>query len=102
AARDFLSAHGQHAAAQPAQVSLVRQREGRHRNAMYQFSYAEIQSDSVADARDREKQILTRSIDLLIAAREKGTPSVEAAQAIHFLNRVWTAFIGDLGNEENE
>lgn len=69
---------------------------------MYQFSYAEVQSNSVADAKDREKQILTRSIDLLIAAKEKGTPSVEAAQAIHFLNRVWTAFIEDLGSEENE
>ncbi|HRP78483.1 MAG TPA: flagellar biosynthesis regulator FlaF [Aquamicrobium sp.] len=69
---------------------------------MYQFSYAEVQSDSVADAKDRERQILTRSIDLLVAAREKGMPSVEAVQAIHFLNRVWSVFIEDLGSEENE
>ena len=32
---------------------------------MYQFSYADIQTDSVADAKDRERQLLTRSIDLL-------------------------------------
>lgn len=69
---------------------------------MYQFSYAEVQSDSVADAKDRERQLLTRSIDLLIAAKEKGMPSYEAVQAIHFLNRVWTVFIEDLGSEENE
>lgn len=69
---------------------------------MYQFSYAEVQSDSVADAKDRERQILTRSIDLLLAAKEKGALSVESAQAIHFLNRVWTAFIEDLGSDENE
>ncbi|TIV70182.1 MAG: flagellar biosynthesis regulator FlhF, partial [Mesorhizobium sp.] len=35
---------------------------------MYQFSYADIQTDSVADAKDRERQLLTRSIDMLSAA----------------------------------
>jgi flagellar biosynthesis regulator FlaF len=50
---------------------------------MYQFSYAEIQSDSVADARDREKQLLTRSIDMLVEAREKGLQSREAIEALH-------------------
>lgn len=69
---------------------------------MYQFSYAEVQSDSIADAKDRERQLLTRSIDLLDAARQKGVPSREATQAIYFLNRVWTTFVEDLGSEENE
>ncbi|MDW6024424.1 flagellar biosynthesis regulator FlaF [Mesorhizobium sp. BAC0120] len=69
---------------------------------MYQFSYAEIQSDSVADAKDRERQLLTRSIDLLAVAHHKGNDSVEAIEAIHFLNRVWTSFIEDLGSAENE
>ena len=69
---------------------------------MYQFSYAEVQSDSVADARDRERQLLTRSIDLLVAAKEKGVPSYEAVEAFHFLSRVWNAFIEDLGSDENE
>ena len=68
---------------------------------MYQFSYADIQTDSVADAKDRERQLLTRSIDLLVAARESGTQSVQAVEAIHFLNRVWTSFIEDLGGSEN-
>ena len=65
---------------------------------MYQFSYAEIQTDSVAEAKDRERQLLSRSIDLLAAGREKGSKSIEATQAIHFLNRVWTTFIEDLGS----
>jgi flagellar protein FlaF len=69
---------------------------------MYQFSYADIQTDAVADARDRERQLLDRSIDLLIAARERGAPSVQSVEAIHFLNRVWTNFIDDLGSSENE
>lgn len=69
---------------------------------MYQFSYSEVQTDSVADARDRERQLLTRSIDMLAAAREKGPRSVQAAEAIHFLTRIWTVFIQDLGSVENE
>ncbi|MHB2263926.1 flagellar biosynthesis regulator FlaF [Aliihoeflea sp. PC F10.4] len=68
---------------------------------MYQFAYADIQTDSVADARDREKQVLARSIDLLIEARDAGTPSAKAIEAIYFMNRVWTAFIEDLGSAEN-
>jgi flagellar protein FlaF len=69
---------------------------------MYQFSYADIQTDSVADAKDRERQLLSRSIDLLTTAHDKGVKSMEAVEAIHFLNRVWTSFIEDLGSAENE
>ncbi|TIP40134.1 MAG: flagellar biosynthesis regulator FlhF, partial [Mesorhizobium sp.] len=48
---------------------------------MYQFSYADIQTDSVADAKDRERQLLTRSIDMLAAAAAVGTDSMEAVEA---------------------
>ncbi|MGY6707009.1 MAG: flagellar biosynthesis regulator FlaF [Rhizobiaceae bacterium] len=68
---------------------------------MYQFSYAEIQSDSVADARDREKQLLTRSIDMLIEARDEGPNSRQTPEALLFLTRVWTLFIEDLGSPDN-
>ena len=68
---------------------------------MYQFSYADIQNDSVADAKDRERQLLSRSIDLLSAARAAGVDSMETIEAIHFLNRVWTSFVEDLGSSDN-
>lgn len=68
---------------------------------MYQFSYAEVQTDSVADARDRERQLLTRSIDLLVAARDRGPGSLQAVEALHFLNRVWSTLVEDLGSAEN-
>ncbi|KQZ86992.1 flagellar biosynthesis regulator FlhF [Mesorhizobium sp. Root157] len=68
---------------------------------MYQFSYADIQTDSVADARDRERQLLSRSIDLLTAAASIGPDSMEAIEALHFTNRVWTTFVEDLGSSEN-
>ena len=69
---------------------------------MYQFSYADIQTDSVADAKDRERQLLSRSIDLLTTARQRGQQSTEAIEAIQFMNRVWTSFIEDLGSAENQ
>lgn len=68
---------------------------------MYQFSYADIQTDSIADARDRERQLLSRSIDLLTTAASIGPDSMEAIEALHFTNRVWTTFVEDLGSSEN-
>ncbi len=68
---------------------------------MYQFSYADIQTDSVADAKDRERQLLTRSIDMLTAAAAAGRQSMEAVDALHFTNRLWTSLLDDLGSGEN-
>jgi flagellar protein FlaF len=68
---------------------------------MYQFSYADVQTDSVADAKDRERQLLTRSIDMLSAAAAVGPESMEAVEALHFTNRVWTTFVEDLGSSDN-
>lgn len=68
---------------------------------MYQFSYAEIQTDSVADAKDRERQLLTRSIEMLNVAKAVGPDTREAIEAIHFTNRVWTSLVEDLGSPEN-
>jgi flagellar biosynthesis activator protein FlaF len=68
---------------------------------MYQFSYADVQEDSVADARDRERQLLSRSIDMLAAAQPKGPASREALDALRFTSRVWTTLIEDLGSAEN-
>ncbi|MES0198354.1 flagellar biosynthesis regulator FlaF [Mesorhizobium sp. M0011] len=68
---------------------------------MYQFSYADIQSNSVADAKDRERELLTRSIDMLAAGAAAGHDSMEAIEALHFTNRVWTAFVEDLGSSDN-
>lgn len=68
---------------------------------MYQFSYAEIQDDAVADARDRERQLLSRSIDMLSRGKTAGAASREAVEALHFTSRVWTSLVEDLGSPEN-
>ena len=68
---------------------------------MYQFSYADIQTESVADARDSPRQLLSRSIDILSKASEAKANSNEAIAALNFTNRVWTSLMDDLGDPKN-
>jgi len=69
---------------------------------MYQFSYAEIMEDGVADAKDRERQALERSIELLVAARDAGGYYRHTIEAVYYTRRVWIRLIEDLKQPENE
>ncbi len=71
---------------------------------MYQFSYAEIMEEGTAVSKDRERQVLERSIALLQAAIDApgGKYGKDAIEAIYFTRRVWIRFIEDLGNTENQ
>lgn len=69
---------------------------------MYQFSYAEIMEDGVADAKERERQALDRCIQLLSAARDKSGYGRDAIEALYYTRRVWVRLIEDLQNPENQ
>jgi flagellar biosynthesis activator protein FlaF len=69
---------------------------------MYQFSYAEIQQDDVADSKDRERQVLDKSLMLLEDAKRAGSGTREAIEAVYFVSRVWIRFVEDLGASDNE
>jgi flagellar protein FlaF len=69
---------------------------------MYQFSYAEILQDSTQDARVREHQAIDRAIELLELGQKKGVRSVEAAEGLNYLNRLWHLFIDDLAAPAND
>ncbi len=69
---------------------------------MYQFSYAEIMEDDVADAKTRERQALDRSIDLLKTARDEAKYGRGSIEALFYTRRVWIRFIEDLRQPENE
>ncbi len=69
---------------------------------MFQLRYAEIDDDSLTDAKERERELLQRSIDLLEVAREKGVKSFAASEAILFVVRLWSSFIEDLADQNNE
>ncbi|MDQ0457006.1 flagellar biosynthesis regulator FlaF [Rhizobium paknamense] len=69
---------------------------------MYQFSYNEIMEDGVADAKERERQVLDRSIDLLMRARDAERYGRDAIEAIYYTRRVWVRFIEDLKQPDNQ
>lgn len=69
---------------------------------MYQFSYADVQEDGVAEAREREREAINHSISLLTAAKAKGVESREAIEAVYFVSRLWVRFVEDLASPENQ
>ncbi|WP_421855171.1 flagellar biosynthesis regulator FlaF [Oricola sp.] len=68
---------------------------------MIMLRYAEIEEDSPTDARDRERELLDRSIGLLQKATEKGPKSFEAVEAVHFVLRLWSMLLEDLASNDN-
>ncbi len=68
---------------------------------MYQMSYAETLEDSAEDRRGQERELFSLVIAQLQAAKEAGTSSGEAAQALVSVHRLWSILIDDLGNTEN-
>lgn len=69
---------------------------------MYQFSYAEVLDETPQGARERERMAISRSIELLEAADQKGVRSREAIEALLFARRLWGVLIEDLANSDND
>lgn len=69
---------------------------------MYQFSYAEVMEDGVADAKERERQVLDRSIELMKSALSRGRNSTEAVEAIYYTRRLWIRLTEDLCLPDNQ
>ncbi|MEM5494495.1 flagellar biosynthesis regulator FlaF [Hoeflea sp. AS16] len=69
---------------------------------MYQFSYADVQEDGVAEAREREREAINHSISLLQAAKTNGLESRDAIEAVYFVSRLWVRFVEDLASPDNQ
>jgi flagellar protein FlaF len=69
---------------------------------MYQFSYAEVLDETPRDARERERQAIEHSIQLLTAAEKAGARSREAVEALTFVRRLWAHFVEDLAKADND
>lgn len=69
---------------------------------MYQFSYAEVLDETPKGARERERQAISLSIELLEAAQKSGVRSRDAIEAILFVRRLWGALIEDLASSDND
>jgi flagellar protein FlaF len=69
---------------------------------MYEFAYNEVIEDSRQTMRARERQAMDRVIAMLQTAQQKGPPSRERVEALFYLRRLWTIFINDLNDPNNE
>jgi len=69
---------------------------------MYQLSYAEHITDNPKDCRDRERLALQRAIGLLRKAESASGLSPESIEALGFVSKLWSAFIQDLVDPEND
>jgi flagellar biosynthesis activator protein FlaF len=69
---------------------------------MYQFSYAEVLDETPRGARERERQAIEHSMELLEAAEKNGVRSREAIEAVLFVRRLWGTLIEDLASPEND
>ena len=68
---------------------------------MHRALYTEILDDAPADARDRERQAIEKSIELLNTANQSGVGSRQAVEALYYLDRLWSLLLDDLANAEN-
>ena len=69
---------------------------------MYEFAYNEVVEDSHQTMRARERAAMDRVIAMLRAAQEKGPLSRERVEALFYLRRLWTIFLDDLSDPNNE
>mgnify|MGYP003394859162 CR=1 FL=1 len=69
---------------------------------MYQFSYAEVLDETPQGARQRERQAIEQSIELLEAADKAGVKSREAVEALLFVRKLWAILVEDLAKTEND
>lgn len=69
---------------------------------MYQFSYAEVAEESPQEMRTMERRVLDQALSLLRIARNKGPGSRELIDALFYYRRLWSIFMDDLANPENE
>jgi flagellar protein FlaF len=69
---------------------------------MYEFAYNDVIEDSRQTMRARERAAMDRVIGMLRAAQEKGPQSRELIDALYYLRRLWTIFIDDLKDPNNE
>jgi flagellar protein FlaF len=69
---------------------------------MYEFAYNDVIEDSHNAMRARERAAMDRVIAMLRAAQDKGPQSRERVDALFYLRRLWTIFINDLNDPNNE
>ncbi len=68
---------------------------------MHMNHYKEILDGGLGEARDREREAINRSIELLEKARQAGPRSRETMDALRYLDRLWSLLLDDLAHADN-
>ncbi len=68
---------------------------------MQYFQYLEMAEESVSNRRQRERDAIGHSIELLASASEHGPNSEESAEALYFTHQLWATFAEDLATADN-
>lgn len=68
---------------------------------MYETAYRAMLADTTEQIRDNEKRAFDRAIALLKSARLAGRGTRESAEALLFVNRLWTVLLEDLAGSGN-
>ncbi len=69
---------------------------------MYQFAYTEIVDDSRVEMRTRERDALDRILGMLNPPEDGDPQSRSVIDGLYYLQRLWTIFIADLQQNDNE
>ena len=69
---------------------------------MYRFAYADVLNDVVVQHRETEWMALDRAIELLGKARQDGSGSIAAVEALDFTRQLWSIFVSDAASVGND
>lgn len=69
---------------------------------MYRLSYAEIMESDCREARANEQVAFDQAIELMRIADSKGASSPEAVEAVRYVQKLWSFFIENLADPNNE
>jgi len=69
---------------------------------MYKFAYAEILDEAGTTGREREREALDYTMDLLVQAQGLGPDAPELRSALLTTQKLWRFFIADLADSQNE
>ncbi len=69
---------------------------------MYRFSYAEIMENDCRQARANEQEAFDQAIELMRIAETKGASSPEVVEAVRYVQKLWSFFIENLADPNNE
>ncbi len=68
---------------------------------MYRSDYLEMASEGWQEHRHSEREVLLKSIALMVRAERAGMKSPETVEATVFVTRLWCHLIEDLGRTDN-